>query len=144
MGKKGKKLFKKIGKVVKKVLPVVSSILPAPLGAIADVVASAKKPKQAQETQPGGEEMGLPATLPTLANIARGVLTSRAAKGALSGAGAALGITSSSLARYGARRRKKSSLTMTEMGKLIFMGQALGKRNPVMTLMVMKALGGRL
>jgi hypothetical protein len=42
------------------------------------------------------------------------------------------------------RRRGIPSLSPNEMGKLMLMSQVLGKRSPAMTLIVMKALRGRL
>lgn len=42
------------------------------------------------------------------------------------------------------RRKKKATLSMEEIGKLMIIGQALGKRSPAVTLMTMKALSGRL
>lgn len=74
---------------------------------------------------------------------------------------AAVGLASSRLARAaggiirtgtggggrifgGRRRRSKSSLSGQEMGKLMFLSQVLGRRNPALTLVVMKALGGKL
>lgn len=42
------------------------------------------------------------------------------------------------------KRRRRGALTATEMGKITFMAQTLGKRNPAITLMIMKALGGKL
>ncbi len=42
------------------------------------------------------------------------------------------------------RRRGIPSLSANEMGKLMFMAQILGRRSPAMTMIVMKALGGRI
>ena len=42
------------------------------------------------------------------------------------------------------KRRGIPSLSASEMGKLMFMSQVLGKRAPAMTLIIMKALRGRL
>lgn len=44
----------------------------------------------------------------------------------------------------GRRRRRRASLTASEMSKLIFMSQVLGKRSPALTMMVLKSLSGRL
>lgn len=41
------------------------------------------------------------------------------------------------------RRRRIPALSSSEMGKLLFLGQVLGRRSPAMTLIVMRALGGR-
>ncbi len=42
------------------------------------------------------------------------------------------------------RKRGIPSLSAGEMGKLMFLSQVLGKRSPAMTLIIMKALRGRL
>ncbi len=47
-------------------------------------------------------------------------------------------------ARIGRRRRGIPSLSPSEMGKLMLMAQVLGRRSPAMTLVVMKALRGRI
>lgn len=44
----------------------------------------------------------------------------------------------------GRRKRRRSGLTMTEMGKIMVLGQALGRRSPAVTLVTMKALSGRI
>ena len=49
------------------------------------------------------------------------------------------------LMRGGRRRRGRvPSLTPNELGKLMLMSQIFGKKSPAMTLVVMKALSGRL
>lgn len=42
------------------------------------------------------------------------------------------------------RRGRVPSLSTSEMGKLMFLGQVLGRRSPAMTLVVMRALSGRI
>ena len=60
-------------------------------------------------------------------------------------AGAAAPRLRAALGAPGRRRRGRiPSLSATEMGKLMFMAQILGKRSPAMTMIVMKALGGRI
>lgn len=61
-------------------------------------------------------------------------------------AGTAIGST---IARAGAgfRRRgkhRRKALSLNEMGTLMVLGQALGRKSPVVTLAAMKALSGRL
>lgn len=133
MAKKGfAKFFKKAGKVFKTVAPM----LPGPLGKVASIASAFKKQKKSSEpvftdspvyAPPGGEKVALPALGTALLSIGRQI---------------APGVTS---ALTGARRRRrKSNLTLSEMGKIMVMGQALGKRSPAVTLMTMKAIGGRL
>ncbi len=57
------------------------------------------------------------------------------------GAAAGAGLTA---VAGGRRKRRRSGLTMTEMGKIMVLGQALGRRSPAVTLVTMKALSGRI
>lgn len=136
MGKKKgiAKFFGKVGKTIGKV----AQVLPGPIGQIAGIASSLKKKKGGDVIfadtpayePPGGGKVALPALGTALLSIGKSVAP------ALS-----RGITSAVGVR---RRRRKSNLTLSEMGKIMVMGQALGKRSPAVTLMTMKAIGGRL
>ena len=91
-----------------------------------------------------GGSMALPALGQALLNagisLAQSYFTSQAQQP--SGGDIVTGAISS--LRGTRRRRRHRGLTFNEMGKIMVMGQALGRRSPAVTLMTMRALSGRI
>lgn len=148
----------KLGKIVKKVLPVLS-VLPTPLAPIARIatIGMSIADKLKSTRQAVKQESNLPEALPSVSNYVSEptVALSQQQGGnmplpaAISGLIGQFGqAIAPAVARGfgGGRRksRKKKSLSLEEMGKIMVMGQALGKKSPAVTLLTMKAISGRL
>lgn len=98
----------------------VVSKLPGPIGAIAKVASGVISSPKAQEIISGGGGVNLQSAISQIGT----------------------GLRQTGIIRGGRRRRK--GLTTSEMGKIMFMSQVLGRNNPAVTFAVMKAIGGRI
>lgn len=132
MGKKTGNIFKRIGRGFKR------AVTPSHKGGLPPTL-----PKLRAIS--GQTNMPLPAVIGTLLRGAgRFVGGLQGARGASQGSALSFAVSRALGGGGGFRRRKRQGLTVNEMGKIMFLSQALGKRSPAVTLAVMKAMGGKI